>query len=798
MRMNKFSACALLSLLVCSLSVRGDEAFDSEIKPILQKYCYGCHGPEKQKGKLRLDTLELNFDRGQSAERWHDALDQVATGEMPPEEDPQPSAKERQSLTNWLRHNLEAAAAARRSTGGQGVMRRLTRYEYANTMRDLIGIDLDYAGDLPPEPASEEGFRNDGQALGISADQLEYYLNIARNALSKAIVEGEKPEVVKEMVKKNAPYKNAKQPIEGNTILPGAVFQAIYKKFPREGEFVLRVHASATIPDDADFPPMKITLGVKADVKSPSKTLAVVDLSPDQQVLEFRGRIENFPLPGHNPKFPGLSVKISNEYDDGSGYIKRKPKKPKKKKKGEKPEPVPVDPDFHKQPQIHIHSVEFEGPVLDAWPPSNHARLAGEPEESEAKRARKALLHFMTLAYRRPASEQEVGDMLGLYEQIRKNSTSYESAIRETLALVLVTPEFLYLIEPSPGKRRPLTDYEVATRLSYFLWSTMPDAELFALAKKKELQKPEVLQQQVVRMLKDERSWNFVENFTDQWLNLSGINRVAVNPEYYPKFDNRLKDDMRLETLHFFAEILRTNTSALQLIDSDFTMVNRSLAKHYRIKEPLNGSKFQKVSLKDYPHRGGLLTQGSILLANSDGEQSHPIRRAVWLLDRVLGTPPAPPPPDVPELDEIGGKSKNLSIREKMKVHRDKAACADCHKDIDPWGIAFEQFDAIGSHRETWKPSKSAKPLPIDAKADLPDGHQLDGMEGLKQHLLTNEKDRFAKALSRKIMAYALGRTLEFSDQAFSEKLAKRFAESNYQLQTLITELVLSEEFLTR
>ena len=212
MRMNKFSACALLSLLVCSLSVRGDEAFDSEIKPILQKYCYGCHGPEKQKGKLRLDTLELNFDRGQSAERWHDALDQVATGEMPPEEDPQPSAKERQSLTNWLRQNLEAAAAARRSTGGQGVMRRLTRYEYANTMRDLIGIDLDYAGDLPPEPASEEGFRNDGQALGISADQLEYYLNIARNALSKAIVEGEKPEVVKEMVKKNAPYKNAKQP----------------------------------------------------------------------------------------------------------------------------------------------------------------------------------------------------------------------------------------------------------------------------------------------------------------------------------------------------------------------------------------------------------------------------------------------------------------------------------------------------------------------------------------------------------------------------------------------------------
>lgn len=253
-----------------------------------------------------------------------------------------------------------------------------------------------------------------------------------------------------------------------------------------------------------------------------------------------------------------------------------------------------------------------------------------------------------------------------------------------------------------------------------------------------------------------------------------------------------------METLHFFAEILRSNTSALKLIDSDFTMINPSLAKHYGISNSFRGNGFQKVSLQEHPHLGGLLTQGSIMLANSDGEQSHPIRRAVWLLDRILGSPPAPPPPDVPELDSSSPKLKNLSIREKMKVHREKAACADCHKEIDPWGIAFEEFDAVGSFRQTWKPSKSAKPLSIDAKADLPNGHQLDGIKGLKKYLLANEKDKFAKALASKIMAYALGRSLEYSDQELTENLAKRFEDSNYQLQTLINELVLSQAFLTR
>ena len=779
--------------------LQAEPDFPKDIQPILAKYCYNCHGEEKQKGKLRLDTLDLDFDRGQAAERWHDTLDQVATGEMPPEDEPQPSAAERQKLTTWLRKNLDAAAKARLSTGGQGVMRRLTRYEYANTLRDLLGMELDYARDLPPEPASEDGFRNNGHALQITADQLEFYLGIARDAMEKAIHVGEKPEIVHEKVTKSAPAKKGQGTAEGSLVLPGRAFMGKFDKFPREGEFRVRVHTKCEIPEGAGIPGMKVSVGVRADVHSPQKTMAVAEVPAGERVFEFTGRIENFPIPGHNPKYPGLLVKVSNEYDDGSGFSKRKPKKKKKPKKGEEPKPEPVDPDLHKQPRIHVTALEFEGPLFDAWPPSNHVNLVGSPEDGpEEVRARKSIKKFMSRAYRRPVADKEVDGMFGIYGQIRRDAGSYEAAMREILALVLASPDFLYLIEPSPGKRRNLTQHEVAARLSYFLWSTTPDDELIQLANDGKLLNPDVLTRQVQRLLSDPKSWEFVQHFTDQWLNLSGIKRVAVNPQFYPQFDDQLKEDMRQETLHFFAEILQGNTSALQLIDSDFTMVNNPLAVHYGFPDPPQGKGFHRVSLGNTGQRGGLLAQGSILLANSDGEQSHPIRRAVWLLERVLGTPPAPPPPDVPGLDSDNPKTKNLSIREKMELHREKAACADCHKDIDPWGLAFEEYDAVGSFRETWRPSKNAKPQPVDAVAELPSGQELRGLAGLKQYLLEHYKTQFANSLARKIMAYSLGRSLEFTDDPAVETLSKQFAGSDYQLQTLITQLVLSETFLTR
>ena len=791
--MNRLSSILILLALV--LVGRADEVFQKDILPILQKHCYDCHGADKQKGKLRLDTLDLNFDRGQSAERWHDALDKINLGEMPPEDEPPLTAAERRTLTGWLTQRLQAAAKARRSTGGQGVMRRLTRYEYANTLRDLLGVNLDFAKDLPPEPASADGFKNNGLALGMSAEQLEYYLTIARTALGKVIVEGDAPKVVQARVEKSSPIRRVKG-VTGNTVVPGAQYLAKFDEFPREGAFRLRVHASAKVPKGAGLPRMRITIGVRADVQAPQETLVVTDVKPGKQVLEFTGRVEAFPLPGHNPKYPGLLARITNEYDDGSGFIKRKPKKPKK---GEKA--PPPDPDLARQPVIEITAVEFEGPLFDTWPPANHVALLGEPGEgNEESRAAVALKRFMTRAYRRPVTPKETGAMFDLYRVIRKRSDSFEAAMRETLALVLATPDFLYLVEPTAAQRRALNDHELAARLSYFLWSTMPDATLTQLADAGKLSEPKTLAAQVERLLADPRSDQFVEHFTDQWLNLSGINRVAVNPQFYPQFNDALKRDMRRETQLFFAEILRTNTSALRFIDADFAMLNRDLAKHYGLPETdwPAGVAFERVALKRDGRRGGLLTQGGILLANSDGEQSHPIRRAVWLLDRVLGSPPAPPPPDVPELDGNSPQLRNLSIRQQMEVHREKAACANCHRDIDPWGIAFEEYDAVGAWRDQWRANPKAKPQPVEALAELEDGTKLSGMAGLKAHLLQHETDRFSRALTEKMLAYALGRSLEFSDDDTVEALTQRFAKGDYQLRGLITSIVQSEEFLTK
>ncbi|MEK9986210.1 MAG: DUF1588 domain-containing protein, partial [Opitutae bacterium] len=275
------------------------------------------------------------------------------------------------------------------------------------------------------------------------------------------------------------------------------------------------------------------------------------------------------------------------------------------------------------------------------------------------------------------------------------------------------------------------------------------------------------------------------------------LNFINKKIEKLTQFDDELKADMRLEPQYFFNEILSEDLSALQLIDSDFAMLNRSLASHYGIDGP-RGNAFERVSLNASHKRGGLLTQAGILLANSDGEQSHPIRRAVWLLDRFLGDPPAPPPPDVPELEDTNPKHKNLSIREQMEVHREKAACANCHRDIDPWGIAFEQYDAVGLWRDNLRTHPKAKPQPVDAQAKLPDGEMLDGMVGLKKHLLKIEKDKFARALTAKLLTYALGRSLDFSDEETIDVLATRFAKDDYRIRSLLVAIVTSEAFLRK
>ena len=776
------------------------ETFSDEVRPILERRCFRCHGSEEQNGSVRLDTLSADLvSQSADAESWHDALNAINLGEMPPGDEPPLTKAERTAVVDWLTVAIDRAIKSKRETGGRVVMRRLNRVEYQNTMRDLLGLDIDYARDLPPDELSEDGFANNGAALRMSAMQLNYYLQSARSALRRTIVDGPEPTVFEHHATETVADKGRENWTHrlGRT----GVFVARVSDFPDEGEFVIRVKARAEVPENAPLPQMEVTLGYRADTQTPSKPVGLIDVSsPVAREFEFRGRIEEFPLQSRTQsKYPGLLIWIRNSYTDGLPAPEpRQVPTVENGKKRKRTTPVwDEDPDF---PKIVIESVEFTAPVFLTWPPHHHRRiLPARPKASHEERsvAESALRQFMNRAMRRPVEDDAVQAMLGYFTTVRPTVERFEEAFRETLAMVLISPEFLYRIESSRESNAALDGYELASRLSYFLWNTMPDDRLFELASDGALLEPEILKGEVSRMLESPRSWSFVEEFSNQWLDLSGINRVAINPNYYPDFNTDLKADMQRETQHFFAEVLHEDLSALSFLQSDFALLNQPLAAHYGISGP-RGSSFERVTLPADARRGGLLTQASILLANSTGEDSHPIERGVWIRTALLDDPPAPPPPNVPNLDNEGIDTALLPLRQQLELHRENAACAHCHERIDPWGVALEEFNAVGLRRTSIlrRSGKREAQHPVEASAELPDGHTVRGVDELTRYLVEHQSHAFAKALTTKLLTYALGRTLELRDEATIDVLTSEFIQSDYRLKRLLEAIVMSEPFL--
>jgi hypothetical protein len=784
---------ALASLSSADDSTAQLPNFKRDVMPILRSHCVRCHGPKKQESRIRLDTLSTDLVKNRAAaEYWHEVLNVLKAGKMPPKDEKQLTNKELETLTRWVSTAIKKAIDAQRNKSGRVVLRRLNRVEYQNTMFDLLGLDMDYARDLPPDSASQDGFRNNGQSLSMSALQLEYYLDTARRALDKVIVSGPAPKVHE--------YKFDKSNVKGwlggtdrsNRLQRKQSFLGtMVKEYPESGEFLIRVKLAAELKPNVGFPVLEMSVGYRPDTKILFREAGFVELkTSDERVLEFRGRLENFPLPVRGQgKYPGLVVRVRNIYDDGSPL-------PKKEKKAK------TFPDEAHLPAINIKEVEFQAPVFDQWPPKIHREILFDSKlraTDEPGYVAEVLPRFMKRAFRRPISPTEVEAMVSFFKSIRPEFPTFEEAIRETLAMVLIRPDFLYLMEPAGNKKRSIGDWELASRLSYFLWSTMPDQELMQLAQSGKLHQPKVLEKQIERLLKDARSVRFVDQFTEQWLHLDVVDRVAVSREYYPKFDDRLKIQMLAETRHFFSEILSNDLSAVNLLASDFTMLNESLAKHYGIDQ-VWGREFRRVALKPELHRGGLLGQASILLSNSTGEDSHAVRRAVWIRDRLLNDPPSPPPPDVPSLDEADPKFLKLSIREQLKIHREKPSCAACHNDIDPWGIALENFDAVGLWREEVRRKKGKKfeTQPVNATDILPAGQEISGADELRKYLVAERKDEFARALVTRLLTYALGRRLELSDRAAIDDLTKQFIDSKYVLGTLIHSVVRCEPFHTK
>jgi mono/diheme cytochrome c family protein len=800
------------------------------IQPFLTQHCVRCHGPQLQEGKLRLDTLPTNFTASESARHWIEIMDRINLGEMPPEKEPRPDPETIHATASWIAAELRNAARLSLTSGGRVLLRRMNRTEYANTVRDLLGITflpgespLDF---LPPDGVAE-GFDKVGAALMLDPSLLDKYFEVAARVADQAIVTGppefatyKKRYELEDTAKNGAINYLCSKPdfqcreqdavlIDGSARSFGVfMYPKTKSMIPVKGNYTVRLRAAA-FQGGRDTPVrIKIVRGdellLETDVTAPPDKPEVFEVtlplqSAGGQELEVR-MLNGTRLFLYNPPFGQMEKAIADAGAKGDlaevlrlrgrmaseGLIS-----------GGRPNPDTLD--HEKLPKLYLDWIELEGPIYEQWPPKSHATLffKGTDAKQDLEYAREIFTRFMPRAWRRPVEPAEVEPIVRLVKQELEHGIGYEDAIRAGLIAVLTSPKFLYLAEPAGEKSRPLTGYELASRLSYFVWSSMPDDELFLLARKGELTNPAVLQAQVDRMLADPKSQAFVNGFAAQWLRTGEYRNFVPDPRIYSSYDAKLGQAMVQETLTFFEEILRRDLSVLNFIDSDWTMLNDRLAKFYGI-DGVKGEQFRRVTLPEGSHRGGLLGHAGVMLRGSDGTRTKPVRRGVYVREVLFNDPPDPPPPNVGEI-EPNIQGKNLTVRDRLLQHQQIASCASCHRTIDPYGLALENYDAIGAWRtqQNGEEFRGSKVPRIDASGRLPNGTDFDGPEAFKK-LLLEQKDRFAQGLTEKMMTYALGRPVEPSDRGTVDALAAQMAGSGYTLRSLIKSIVTSDAFLKK
>ena len=791
-------------------SIQGKEFsrvnYQDKILPLLKTNCVKCHGADKQKGDIRLDTLSTDFlnDR-RAAEIWHDASDQIKLGEMPPEDEKPLTSTERQLITEWIDSSLKNALQKMKGEQIEAVIRRLNRTEYQYTMEDLLGLKMDYIEGLARDPLSSDGFLNNGKALGMSSLQIEHYLKTARKAFGLILNDEEQPESKAYEVKWNkgnirGPSSKAYVGKSDQRLGRVNYWHGNFQQPPKTGRFTIRIKARNERKPGYPSPILQGRYGffVSGLTLNIQGSLPEIEIdSNETKTYEISSYAELFPMTLANvpdSKLNGV-LTFRNALDDGNPIPKQvekvtesKDKKGKIKKK--KTKYYPEDPSFSK---IIIEAVEFVSNDYSTWPSQVHRKIVLPEEDlNKDETAKLVISRFLERAWRKPIDPETAEKWFQHFQSIKRLENSSIYALIETLATSLASTNFLYLSEPEPNENKTslLSSHELATRLSYFIWSSMPDSELRALADQNRLSDPKVLTNQIERMLKDLKSNRFAEEFSKQWLDLGGVDRVAVNPRYHQNFDNRLKPYMQAESLEFFKEIFRKDESMLQIIDADFSMLNARLAKHYGLKGP-KSQRFERTSLKGTDRAGGVLGHASIHLSGSDGAESHPIRRAVWVRERLLDDPPKPPPPDVPGIEESVTDFEKLSLREQLEFHRKKESCNDCHRTLDPWGIALEEYSAVGLKREKTTVHKK----PITSDTILPGNHPVNGVKELQKFILSHREDQFAHALCSKILVYALGRSLTLDDEILIKELKTQFKNNDYRPLSLLKNIVLSETF---
>ncbi len=805
-------------------------AFAETIKPFLFRNCYQCHNERRTKGNLNLKQYANAASVLADPNTWEHVLLKIRTGEMPPEDEPRPTSAELRLVSEWVDAQILRADRMTPADPGRVTVRRLNRTEYNNTVRDLLGVDLRPADDFPQDD-SGYGFDNIADVLSLPPVLMERYLLAAERVTRAALfgLPAMKPTLVRRQ-----PRTRTVQPIQEppatydvtGLSLPNAV-HTIYR-FPADGEYAFRLVTGGNRP--AAAAPIELALWidghqVQSGTLDPDASASFFTHKQDLggKFVDVRVRVtagehwvagsiprifEGLPQSYGGPH-PSLRTAPPAVFSPPPDASPEKIARMRKTFDEQQSEIVPAN-------DARVAAIEIGGPYAQSTmpPAESRARIfvcGHRPGAHVAACRRRIVTDFARRAFRRPVAPAEVATYDGLAALAQRRGEPLEEALAVAIEAMLVSPDFLFRIEhdravpartvpaklgqdspaiqqePSGAAGVPIGDHDLAARLSYFLWASMPDAELRRLADRGELRRPAVLEREVRRMLQDEKARTLVEEFGGQWLQVRALESVAPDKERFPGFDDYLRFSMRRETELFFASIIRDDRSIFDFLNAPYTFVNERLARHYGI-EGVTGPEFRRVEAPAM--RGGVLTQASVLTVSSYATRTSPVLRGKWILENLLGAPPPDPPPGVPNLSEAKA-GVTASVRQQLEAHRTNPTCAACHRRMDPLGFGLENYDGIGAWRTTDAGS------PIDATGELPDGRTFDGPVALRS-ILERERDAFARALTVKLLTYALGRGLTPADRQTVRTIARALPAHDYRFSGLVLEIVRSAPFQLR
>jgi hypothetical protein len=761
-------------------------------RAVIDKYCVTCHNQKLKTGGLSLDVMDIT-KVGEGAEVWEKVVRKLRAGMMPPANRPRPDRAESDGLVTWLEAELDRAAARRPNPGRTEPFHRLNRVEYQNAIRDLLALDVDVTALLPSDDASY-GFDNIAGVLKMSPTLMERYLSAARK-ISRMAVGGPVP----------APSVDTfrvAEDVSQDDRLDGLPFGTrggtrVRYRFPSDGEYVIQARlsrlgisggATEDIPRFAESHDLEISVDGR---RVALFTLAGETLAPGKREDAYQQHREHLDADWK----VRLAVK-AGEQDVTAAFVQKSAALNETQRLPFLRPYLGSGGDLRYQP--YLDSLTISGPfgVSDSGDTPSRRRIftCKGGNSNGASCARAVLAGLARRAYRRPVTEEDLKPLMAFYEDGRAEG-GFERGVEIGLQRLLVSPSFLFRIERDPANVPPgtayaISDVELASRLSFFLWSSIPDDRLLDIATQGKLRQPEVLEREVRRLLADPRAESLGDHFAGQWLFLRNLATMSPDLDAFPDFDAGLRQALKRETELFFESIVREDRNVLDLLTANYTFVNERLARHYGIPGVI-GSQFRRIALTDDDRRG-LLGKGSILAVTAYPHRTSPVLRGKWILENLLGTPPPPPPPNVPALKENGGSGPPQSMRQRMAEHRSNAVCASCHSMMDPPGFSLESFDAVGRQRTVDEAFK-----PIDASGVLPDGTTFTGVAGLRDALL-KRPDRFVATLTEKLMIYGLGRGLEYYDQPAVRHVTREAGQQDYRFSALILGIVRSTPFQWR